>query len=463
MWEAFEHAAYYELDNLDRDHRRQPARPARRDHARLGPQRRTRARAEAFGWHAIEIDGHDFEEIDRAYSRGAAHARPPDGDRRAHAQGQGRQGGREQERLARQGARPIPTRRSRSSAAIGTSRSRCTSPSRPAEPHRFEPCTARWSCRPTRSAARTSPPAPPTARRCGRSATCAATSWRVDGEVVELDLRRVLPRRASRTATSRCTSPSSRWSPRRSACRCASGTRSRRRSRRSSPARTTSSAWRRSAAPTSACAAPTPASRSARTARRRWRSRTWRCCARSTGSTVLYPSDAEPDREAGRADGRPAGDLVHADDARRRRRSSTAPDEEFPIGGSRVVRSSDDDDVTIVAAGITLHEALDGRRLAGRGGHQRPRDRPLLGQAGRRRRRCAPRPKRRTAASSRSRTTGPRAGSARPCWRRSPKSARSRRWSSWRLPSCPAPASRPSCWPPRASTPSTSRMRPSAW
>ena len=34
------------------------------------------------------------------------------------------------------------------------------------------------------------------------------------------------------------------------------------------------------------------------------------------------------------------------------------PDEDFPVGGSKVVRSSDDDDVTIVGAGITLHEAL---------------------------------------------------------------------------------------------------------
>jgi transketolase len=43
-------------------------------------------------------------------------------------------------------------------------------------------------------------------------------------------------------------------------------------------------------------------------------------------------------------------------------RSDTAviyePDDEFPVGGSKTVRSSDDDDVTIVAAGITLHEAL---------------------------------------------------------------------------------------------------------
>ena len=35
-----------------------------------------------------------------------------------------------------------------------------------------------------------------------------------------------------------------------------------------------------------------------------------------------------------------------------------AADEEFEIGGSRVVRCSDSDEVALVAAGITLHEAL---------------------------------------------------------------------------------------------------------
>ena len=34
------------------------------------------------------------------------------------------------------------------------------------------------------------------------------------------------------------------------------------------------------------------------------------------------------------------------------------PDEEFDIGGSRVVRSSDDDEIALIAAGITLPEAL---------------------------------------------------------------------------------------------------------
>ena len=67
MWEAFQHAAYYNLDNLT----------AILDMNRLGQTRETMdgwhgdhyaARAEAFGWHAIQIDGHNPEEIDQAYS-----------------------------------------------------------------------------------------------------------------------------------------------------------------------------------------------------------------------------------------------------------------------------------------------------------------------------------------------------------------------------------------------------------
>jgi transketolase len=67
MWEAFEHAAFYGLDNLT----------AIIDVNRLGQRGETMHgwdldsyadRARAFGWHAIEIDGHDVEAIDRAYS-----------------------------------------------------------------------------------------------------------------------------------------------------------------------------------------------------------------------------------------------------------------------------------------------------------------------------------------------------------------------------------------------------------
>ena len=67
MWEAFELASDAGLDNLT----------AIIDVNRLGQRGETRhgwdlgkysGRARAFGWHAIEIDGHDFEQIDAAYA-----------------------------------------------------------------------------------------------------------------------------------------------------------------------------------------------------------------------------------------------------------------------------------------------------------------------------------------------------------------------------------------------------------
>jgi transketolase len=66
MWEAFEHAAFNDLDNLT----------AIIDVNRLGQRGETMHgwdldsyadRAKAFGWHAIEIDGHDLASIDDAY------------------------------------------------------------------------------------------------------------------------------------------------------------------------------------------------------------------------------------------------------------------------------------------------------------------------------------------------------------------------------------------------------------
>jgi transketolase len=71
VWEAFEHAAFYGLDNLT----------TILDVNRLGQRGETMhgwdldsyaERARAFGWHAIEIDGHDVEAIDRAYGEAAA-------------------------------------------------------------------------------------------------------------------------------------------------------------------------------------------------------------------------------------------------------------------------------------------------------------------------------------------------------------------------------------------------------
>ncbi len=75
------------------------------------------------------------------------------------------------------------------------------------------------------------------------------------------------------------------------------------------------------------------------------------------GSTVLYPSDANQTARlvVAMAD-RPG--VVFLRTTRGATPVLYGPDEEFPIGGSRILRSSDADQVTLVAAGITLHEAL---------------------------------------------------------------------------------------------------------
>jgi transketolase len=75
QWEGFEHASYYELDNI----------VAILDINRLGQRGETMHgwdldsyanRARAFGWHAIEIDGHSIEEIDQAYGEAIGSDRP---------------------------------------------------------------------------------------------------------------------------------------------------------------------------------------------------------------------------------------------------------------------------------------------------------------------------------------------------------------------------------------------------
>ena len=75
MWEAFQHASFYKLDNLI----------AILDMNRLGQTRETMDgwngdhyanRARAFGWTAIELDGHDPEAIDSAYAEALEVAGP---------------------------------------------------------------------------------------------------------------------------------------------------------------------------------------------------------------------------------------------------------------------------------------------------------------------------------------------------------------------------------------------------
>ncbi|MFJ4553157.1 transketolase [Streptomyces sp. NPDC088817] len=85
------------------------------------------------------------------------------------------------------------------------------------------------------------------------------------------------------------------------------------------------------------------------------------------GSTVLYPCDANQTAEL-------VARTADLDGVRYLRTSRGAgpvlygPEEEFPVGGSKVLRSSARDRLTVVAAGVTLHEALAAADMLGRDG-----------------------------------------------------------------------------------------------
>ncbi|MFE7170565.1 transketolase [Streptomyces sp. NPDC057616] len=75
------------------------------------------------------------------------------------------------------------------------------------------------------------------------------------------------------------------------------------------------------------------------------------------GSTVLYPCDAN---QTARLVAAMAGceGIRYLRTSRGESEVIYGPDEEFPIGGSKVLRSSSDDRLTLVAAGVTVPEAL---------------------------------------------------------------------------------------------------------
>ncbi|MGZ3102466.1 transketolase [Streptomyces sp. H72] len=75
------------------------------------------------------------------------------------------------------------------------------------------------------------------------------------------------------------------------------------------------------------------------------------------GSTVLYPCDAN---QTARLVAGMAGleGIRYLRTSRGGSKVIYGPDEEFPVGGSKVLRSSDRDRLTVVAAGVTVHEAL---------------------------------------------------------------------------------------------------------
>ena len=75
------------------------------------------------------------------------------------------------------------------------------------------------------------------------------------------------------------------------------------------------------------------------------------------GSVVLYPSDPNQTvklvQQMADHDG-----ISYLRSTRSGLPTIYGPDEQFPIGGAKVVRESDDDQVTLIGAGVTLHEAV---------------------------------------------------------------------------------------------------------
>ncbi|WBB61673.1 transketolase [Streptomyces sp. WMMC500] len=87
------------------------------------------------------------------------------------------------------------------------------------------------------------------------------------------------------------------------------------------------------------------------------------------GSTVLHPCDANQTARlvAAMADDDTAG-VRYLRTMRGGRPVLYGPDEDFPVGGSKLLRSSPTDRVTIAAAGVVVHEALAAAdALAGEG------------------------------------------------------------------------------------------------
>jgi transketolase len=85
------------------------------------------------------------------------------------------------------------------------------------------------------------------------------------------------------------------------------------------------------------------------------------------GSTVLYPSDGNSTARLVAVMAELPG-ISYLRTTREKTPALYGEDEEFPVGGSKTLRTSGEDRVAIVAAGITLHEALAAAdTLAGEG------------------------------------------------------------------------------------------------
>jgi transketolase len=349
MWEAAEHAAFYELDNLT----------AIIDVNRLGQRGETMhgwdlssysERLRAFGWHTIEIDGHDVEQIDAAYREAEATKGKPTAVVARTIKGKGyskveNQDGWHGKAVAEEAVEEL--------GGIRNIKVDVPNPE-PAERHRFDaPRTPEWPRYEVGSEVST--------RKAYGEALAALGGE--DPEVVALDgevsnstfaeiFRDAHPERffemyiaEQQMAAAAVGIQALGWKP---------------------FASTFAAFWSRaydfvrmaaiSRATIKLCGSHAGVSigedgpsQMALEDLAEFRA--------VHGSTVLYPCDGNQTARLVRT----MADLEGISFLRTTRGDTPViyeAGEEFPIGGSKTVRSSDDDDVTVIAAGITLHEAL---------------------------------------------------------------------------------------------------------
>jgi transketolase len=357
MWEAIEHAAFYELDNLT----------AIIDVNRLGQRGETMHgwdlssysnRLRSFGWHAIEIDGHDVEQIDAAYREAESTAKPTAVVAKT-IKGKGYskvedQGGWHGKAVAEEAVEELGGVRNITVAL--------PKPDGPAR-HRFEPSGSEWPQYDVGSEIST--------RKAYGEALAALGTER--GDVVALDgevsnstfseiFRDAHPDRffemyiaEQQMIAAAVGMQVLGWKPFASTF-AAFTTRAYDFVRMAAVSRATIKVCGSHAGVSIGEDGPSQMGLEDLAAFRA-----------VNGSTVLYPCDGNQTAKLVRA-------MADVDGISylRTTRSDTAvlyePDDEFPVGGSKTLRSSDDDEVTIVAAGITVHEALNAAdALAGDG------------------------------------------------------------------------------------------------
>ncbi len=348
MWEAAEHAAFYELDNLT----------AIIDVNRLGQRGETMhgwdlssysERLRAFGWHAIEIDGHDVEQIDTAYREAEATSGRPTAIVAKTIKGKG------YSKVENEPGWHGKAVAEEAIEELGGIRNTVVDVPQPAagEPHRFQPAAVDWPRYELGEKIAT--------RKAYGEALAALGGERadvvaLDGEVSNSTFAEIFrdahPERylemyiaEQQLVAAAVGLQVLGWKPFASTF-AAFMSRAYDFVRMAAISRATIMLCGSHAGVSIGEDGPSQMALEDLAAFRAVQ-----------GSTVLYPCDGNQTAKLVRA----MADLDGISYLRTTRADLPilyGPDEEFPVGGSKTLRSSDDDEVTIIGAGITVHEAL---------------------------------------------------------------------------------------------------------